>query len=98
MTQDARHKPPDVGCGLAHVVAFTADSEIDHRQPSADSCSLEAWSLKPLTLLIVNDTPVFRADHVPYGGNRQSELGREGVKSAMGEMTNIQLVAIRKAS
>lgn len=45
--------------------------------------------------VIINDTPAFRADHMPYGGNRQSGLGREGVKFAMEEMTNIQLVAIR---
>ncbi|HEX9389226.1 MAG TPA: aldehyde dehydrogenase family protein, partial [Anaerolineales bacterium] len=30
--------------------------------------------------VIVNDTPNFRADHMPYGGNRQSGLGREGVR------------------
>lgn len=48
--------------------------------------------------VIVNDTPNFRADHMPYGGNRQSGLGREGVKFAMEDMTNIQLVAIRSNS
>ncbi|MGH2520991.1 MAG: aldehyde dehydrogenase family protein, partial [Anaerolineales bacterium] len=47
--------------------------------------------------VIINDTPAFRADHMPYGGNRQSGLGREGVRFAMEEMTNIQLVAIRLA-
>ncbi len=45
--------------------------------------------------IIVNDTPNFRADHMPYGGNRQSGLGREGVRFAMEEMTNLQMVAIR---
>lgn len=45
--------------------------------------------------VIVNDTPVFRADHMPYGGNRNSGLGREGVRFAVEEMTNIQMVAIR---
>jgi acyl-CoA reductase-like NAD-dependent aldehyde dehydrogenase len=45
--------------------------------------------------VIVNDTPAFRVDSMPYGGNRQSGLGREGVRFAMEEMTNIQLVAIR---
>ena len=45
--------------------------------------------------VIVNDTPNFRADHMPYGGNRQSGLGREGVRFAMEEMTNIQMVAVR---
>jgi len=45
--------------------------------------------------VIINDTPNFRADHMPYGGNRQSGLGREGVRFAIEEMTNIQMVAIR---
>lgn len=45
--------------------------------------------------VVINDTPNFRADHMPYGGNRQSGLGREGVRFAMEEMTNIQMVAIR---
>jgi len=45
--------------------------------------------------VIINDTPNFRADHMPYGGNRHSGLGREGVRFAMEDMTNIQLVAIR---
>lgn len=45
--------------------------------------------------IMINDTPAFRADHMPYGGNRQSGLGREGVRFAMEEMTNIQMVAIR---
>ena len=45
--------------------------------------------------VIVNDSPVFRADHMPYGGNRQSGLGREGLRYAVEEMTNIQMVVIR---
>jgi acyl-CoA reductase-like NAD-dependent aldehyde dehydrogenase len=45
--------------------------------------------------VIVNDSPAFRTDHMPYGGNRQSGLGREGVRFAMEDMTNIQMVAIR---
>lgn len=45
--------------------------------------------------IIVNDTPSFRADHMPYGGNRQSGIGREGIKFAIEEMTNMQTIAIR---
>jgi acyl-CoA reductase-like NAD-dependent aldehyde dehydrogenase len=45
--------------------------------------------------VIINDTPNFRVDHMPYGGNRTSGLGREGVRFAIEEMTNIQMVAIR---
>jgi len=46
--------------------------------------------------VIVNESPAFRADHMPYGGNRQSGLGREGLKYAIEEMTNIQMVVIRE--
>ncbi|MDR7554100.1 MAG: aldehyde dehydrogenase family protein [Armatimonadota bacterium] len=45
--------------------------------------------------VIVNDVPTFRVDHMPYGGNRQSGLGREGVRYAVEEMTTIQMVVIR---
>jgi acyl-CoA reductase-like NAD-dependent aldehyde dehydrogenase len=45
--------------------------------------------------VIINDAPVFRLAHMPYGGNRQSGLGREGIRFAMEDMTNIQMVAIR---
>jgi len=46
--------------------------------------------------VIINESPAFRADHMPYGGNRQSGLGREGLKYAIEEMTNIQMVVIRE--
>lgn len=48
--------------------------------------------------VIINDTPNFRVDHMPYGGNRMSGVGREGVRYAMEEMTNVQMVAIRRKS
>jgi acyl-CoA reductase-like NAD-dependent aldehyde dehydrogenase len=42
--------------------------------------------------VIINDVPTFRVDHMPYGGNKESGLGREGLKYAMEEMTNIKMV------
>jgi acyl-CoA reductase-like NAD-dependent aldehyde dehydrogenase len=42
--------------------------------------------------VIINDVPTFRVDHMPYGGNKQSGLGREGIRYAMEEMTNIKMV------
>ncbi|MDR5682754.1 MAG: aldehyde dehydrogenase family protein [Armatimonadota bacterium] len=45
--------------------------------------------------IVINDVPTFRVDHMPYGGNRQSGVGREGVRFAMEEMTSIQMVVIR---
>ncbi len=45
--------------------------------------------------VIINDTPAYRADHMPYGGVRGSGIGREGVRYAIEEMTNVSMVVIR---
>ncbi len=42
--------------------------------------------------MMVNDTSIFRVDHMPYGGNKLSGIGREGVKFAIEEMTNLRMV------
>ena len=42
--------------------------------------------------ILVNDTSIFRVDHMPYGGNRMSGIGREGVRFAVEEMTNLKFV------
>jgi len=44
--------------------------------------------------VIVNDIPTFRIDHMPYGGIKQSGIGREGVKYAIEEMTELKLLAL----
>ena len=45
--------------------------------------------------IMINDTSIFRVDHMPYGGNKMSGLGREGVRFAIDEMTNIKMVVIK---
>ncbi len=45
--------------------------------------------------VMVNDTSIFRVDHMPYGGNKLSGLGREGVRFACEEMTSIKMVMIK---
>lgn len=45
--------------------------------------------------VIVNDIPTFRVDHMPYGGIKQSGFGREGIKYAIEEMTEIKLMALK---
>jgi len=44
--------------------------------------------------VIINDIPTFRVDHMPYGGIKQSGFGREGVKYAIEEMTELKLMAL----
>jgi acyl-CoA reductase-like NAD-dependent aldehyde dehydrogenase len=47
--------------------------------------------------VIINDVPSFRADSMPYGGVKDSGLGREGVRFAITDMTEPRLMVIRGA-
>lgn len=44
--------------------------------------------------VIVNNTPTYRVDHMPYGGEKDSGLGREGVRWAIDEMTTLRLLVL----
>ncbi len=46
--------------------------------------------------VMINDYPTFRVDQMPYGGNKQSGLGREGLRYAIEEMTNPRMVVIKE--
>ena len=45
--------------------------------------------------VIINDVPMFRADHMPYGGVKESGTGREGPKYAAEEMSEIKIICWR---
>jgi acyl-CoA reductase-like NAD-dependent aldehyde dehydrogenase len=45
--------------------------------------------------VIINDSSAYRADHMPYGGVKDSGLGREGVRFAVEEMTEIKSAVFR---
>jgi glyceraldehyde-3-phosphate dehydrogenase (NADP+) len=45
--------------------------------------------------LVVNDYPTFRVDAMPYGGVKDSGLGREGVRYAVEEFTEPRLLVVR---
>ncbi|MEH7355738.1 aldehyde dehydrogenase family protein [Neobacillus drentensis] len=46
--------------------------------------------------VMINDIPTFRVDHMPYGGVKESGTGREGIKYAIEEMTELKLVVFNR--
>lgn len=54
-----------------------------------------AWDELEVGGVIIGDVPAWRVDHMPYGGVKDSGLGREGVRFAMEEMTEIRLMVLR---
>ncbi|MCM8541858.1 MAG: aldehyde dehydrogenase family protein [Lentisphaeraceae bacterium] len=55
----------------------------------------KAWDELDVGGVIIGDVPSWRVDNMPYGGVKDSGLGREGVKYAIEDMTEIRLLAIR---
>lgn len=56
----------------------------------------KAWDELEVGGVVIGDVPSWRVDHMPYGGVKDSGLGREGVRFAMEDMTEIRLLAIRR--
>jgi acyl-CoA reductase-like NAD-dependent aldehyde dehydrogenase len=44
--------------------------------------------------VIVNDVPTYRIDHMPYGGSKDSGIGREGVRYAIEDMTELRIMVL----
>lgn len=54
-----------------------------------------AWDRLEVGGVVIGDVPSWRVDHMPYGGVKESGLGREGVKFAIEDMTEIRMMVIR---
>jgi glyceraldehyde-3-phosphate dehydrogenase (NADP+) len=46
--------------------------------------------------VIVNDVPTYRVDHMPYGGVKDSGLGREGIRWAIEDMTELRILVLAR--
>ena len=58
--------------------------------------SLDAWDILDVGGVVINDVPSYRVDNMPYGGVKDSGLGREGIRFAMEDMTEIRNLVIRR--
>ena len=58
--------------------------------------TLDAWDRLDVGGVVVNDVPSYRVDNMPYGGVKDSGLGREGVRFAMEDMSEIRNLVIRR--
>jgi len=54
-----------------------------------------AWNRLEVGGVVIGDVPSWRVDHMPYGGVKDSGLGREGIRFAMEDMTEIRLLVLR---
>ena len=55
-----------------------------------------AWNEMEVGGVVIGDIPSMRVDSMPYGGVKNSGLGREGIRYAMEDMTEIRLMVLHK--
>ncbi len=55
----------------------------------------KAWDTLDVGGVVIGDVPSWRVDNMPYGGVKDSGLGREGIRYAMDDMTEQRLLVIR---
>lgn len=55
----------------------------------------KAWDELDVGGVVIGDVPSWRVDNMPYGGVKESGLGREGIKYAIEDMTEIRLMILR---
>lgn len=56
----------------------------------------KAWDVLEVGGVVIGDVPSWRVDNMPYGGVKDSGLGREGVRFAIEDMTEIRNLILRK--
>lgn len=84
---------------LDDAIAMTNDSDYGLQAGIfTDSLAhaMRAWNELEQGGVIVNDVPSFRVDNMPYGGVKLSGAGREGVRYAIEDMTEIRLMVMRE--
>lgn len=57
--------------------------------------AFRAWDRLEVGGVCVNEVPSWRVDNMPYGGVKDSGLGREGIRWAIEDMTEVRLLVLR---
>ena len=57
--------------------------------------AMHAWDELDVGGVLIGDVPSFRVDNMPYGGVKDSGLGREGIRYAIEDMTELRLLVVR---
>lgn len=57
--------------------------------------AMRAWDILEVGGVVIGDVPSFRVDNMPYGGVKDSGLGREGIRSAIEDMTEVRLMVVK---
>ncbi|NBB78491.1 MAG: aldehyde dehydrogenase family protein [Verrucomicrobia bacterium] len=68
-----------------HAGVFTP--RIDH--------AMQAWDRLDVGGVLINEVPSWRVDNLPYGGVKDSGIGREGIRYAMDDMSEIRSLVFR---
>lgn len=55
----------------------------------------QAWDELEVGGVVIGDVPSWRVDNMPYGGVKESGLGREGIRYAIEDMTELRLMVLR---
>lgn len=56
----------------------------------------KAWDTLEVGGVVIGDVPSWRVDNMPYGGVKDSGLGREGIRYAIEDMTEVRLLVVRE--
>ena len=56
----------------------------------------QAWDSLDVGGVVIGDVPSWRVDNMPYGGVKDSGLGREGGRYAIEDMTEVRLLVVRQ--
>ena len=81
--EDALHQVNDSAFGLQAGV-FTRDAKL----------IFQAYDELDVGGVLAGEVPTFRIDHMPYGGVKDSGMGREGLRYAIEEMTERKLLVM----